>query len=137
ALLLLGGAKWWKNVDTLYQSRLYRPLATRASISHERARAELRFEIVDSILRVFPLDRLVPEHGKLMHLFVVDSAHSTAFAHLHPIFDGKATFSTAIPPLPPGPSQLFADTTLETGRTRTPTPPAAQTRAEPPPAAAA
>jgi len=119
ALLLFGGAKWWKNVDTLYQSRLYRPLATRASISHERAKAELRFEIIDSILRAFPLDPLVPEHGKLMHLFVVDSAHSTAFAHLHPIFDGKTTFSTAIPPLPPGRYQLFGDITFETGQTRT------------------
>src|SRR5205085_7148160 len=48
ALALFGGAKWWRSVDTLYQTRMYRPLATRASIVREAARPVLRFELVDT-----------------------------------------------------------------------------------------
>src|SRR5205085_9303831 len=119
ALALFGGAKWWRSVDTLYQTRMYRPLATRASIVREAARPVLRFELVDTAGAALVLDPLVPDHGKLMHLFVIDSARMTTFAHLHPLFDERATFSTVLPPLPPGRYLLFGDVTFETGQTRT------------------
>jgi hypothetical protein len=119
AVVLLGGASWWQHVDGVYLSRMYRPLPTRASITHEAGGAALRFEVVDSMGKPLALDPLVPDHGKLMHLFMIDSAHVTAFAHLHPAFDDTATFSTLVPPLPPGPYRLFGDITFETGQTRT------------------
>ena len=65
------------------------------------------------------LDPLVPDHGKLMHLFVIDTATMTSFAHLHPLFNDTATFATAVPPLVPGVYRLFGDVTFETGQTRT------------------
>jgi hypothetical protein len=119
ALALFGGAKWWRSVDTLYQTRMYRPLATRASIRREGPRPILRFVVVDSSGRAMTLDPLVPDHGKLMHLFAIDSATMTSFAHLHPLFDDTATFATPVPPLPPGVYRLFGDVTFETGQTRT------------------
>jgi hypothetical protein len=119
ALALFGGAKWWGSVDRLYQTRMYRPLATRASITREGERPVLRFVVVDSSGRAMTLDPLVPDHGKLMHLFVIDSATMTSFAHLHPLFDDTATFATAVPPLAPGVYRLFGDVTFETGQTRT------------------
>jgi hypothetical protein len=119
ALALFGGAKWWRSVDRLYQTRMYRPLATRASITREGERPVLRFAVVDSSGRAMTLDPLVPDHGKLMHLFVIDSATMTSFAHLHPLFNDTATFATAVPPLPPGAYRLFGDVTFETGQTRT------------------
>jgi hypothetical protein len=119
ALALFGGAKWWRSVDTLYQTRMYRPLATRGSITREGPRPVLRFAVVDSSGRPTTLDPLVPDHGKLMHLFAIDSATMTSFAHLHPLFDDTATFATPVPPLPPGVYRLFGDITFETGQTRT------------------
>lgn len=119
ALALFGGAKWWRSVDSFYQTRMYRPLATRASITREGDRPVLRFEVVDSAGRAATLDPLVPDHGKLMHLFVIDSATMTSFAHLHPLFNDTATFVTAVPPLAPGAYRLFGDVTFETGQTRT------------------
>ena len=119
ALILFGGAKWWQSVDTTYASRMYRALPTSASVTRQAGAPTLRFAVVDSLGRPAPLDPLVPDHGKLMHLFVIDSARTESFAHLHPLFDDTATFSTALPPLAPGTYRLFGDIAFETGQTRT------------------
>ena len=119
ALAILGGAKWWRNVDSLYQLRMYRPLTTHASVTRQGGRPVLRFEVVDSTGRALTLDPLVPDHGKLMHLFMIDSARMTSFAHLHPVFDDTASFSTPVPALRSGTYRLFGDVTFETGQTRT------------------
>ena len=118
-LAVLGGARWWQSVDTQYLARMYRPLATRSSVTRLAGHPILRFEVIDSTGEALRLDPLMPDHGKLMHLFVIDSARMTSFAHLHPLFDDSATFSTTLPPLPPGRYRLFGDVTFETGLTRT------------------
>jgi hypothetical protein len=119
ALALLGGAKWWGSVDRIYQTRMYRPLPTRASVVADPGKPVLRFEVLDSAGGQLTLDPLVPDHGKLMHLFVIDSASMRAFAHLHPMFNDTGAFVTPAPPLPPGRYRLFGDITTETGQTRT------------------
>ena len=111
AIILFGGAKWWQAVDESYQQRMYRPYVAQASVVREAGRPELRLEAA--------LDPLIPDHGKLMHLFVIDSATMTSFAHLHPSLMDSSTFSTPLPPLPPGSYRLFGDVTFETGQTHT------------------
>ncbi|HEY2376960.1 MAG TPA: hypothetical protein VGH98_13365 [Gemmatimonadaceae bacterium] len=117
AMALLGGAKWWQSVDATYQTRMYHPLATRASIAREAGRPVLRFAVVDRNGRDLQLDPLVPDHGKLMHLFLIDSATLNGFAHLHPVYTGA--FYSPLPPLAPGTYRLFGDITFETGLTNT------------------
>ena len=119
ALILFGGARWWQSVDEVYASRMYRPLTTHASITRQASVPTLRFDVIDSINGVTRLEPLVPDHGKLMHLFVIDSARMESFAHLHPLFDDTATFTATLPPLPPGAYRLFGDVAFETGQTRT------------------
>jgi hypothetical protein len=119
ALILFGGARWWQSVDTTYASRMYHALPTRAAVTREAGVPTLRFAVVDSLGRPTALDPLVPDHGKLMHLFVIDSARMESFAHLHPVVDDSSIFSTALPPLPPGTYRLFGDVAFETGQTRT------------------
>ena len=119
ALALFGGARWWRSVDTTYQTRMYRPLPTRARIDREAGAPKLIFQVVDSAGKPLALDPLVPDHGKLMHLFMIDSTRMQSFAHLHPLFDDSATFTTTIPPLPSGTYRLYGDVTTETGQTRT------------------
>jgi hypothetical protein len=78
----------------------------------------LRFTIDDSAW----LDRrwtpLIPDHGKLMHLFLIRD-DATAFAHLHPVAKDSNTFNAALPPLPPGRYRVYADVVHESGFAQT------------------
>lgn len=119
SLALLGGAKWWQSVDADYQARMYRPLETHAVVSETAHGPMLGFTVVDETGKPLPLDPLLPDHGKLMHLFLIDSATMHTFAHLHPLFDDTATFSTLLPALPAGRYRLYGDIVFESGQTRT------------------
>jgi hypothetical protein len=98
---------------------MYRIPPARANIARVADRPVLRFAVVDSAGAPVALDPLVPDHGKLMHLFVIDSARMTTFAHLHPVIEGSNQFSTPLPPLPPGVYRLYGDVTTETGQAHT------------------
>lgn len=119
AIALLGGARWWHSVDADYQTRMFRPMATRSAIERTATVPMLRFTVVDDAGKPLPLDPLLPEHGKLMHLFVIDSATMRSFAHLHPLYDDTASFTTALPSLSPGRYRLYGDIAFENGQTRT------------------
>ncbi|HKW49650.1 MAG TPA: hypothetical protein VJN70_19490, partial [Gemmatimonadaceae bacterium] len=118
AMILFGGAKWWQSVDARYKTRMYHPLPTHAEVVFRFDRTpELRFGVVDSSGRHMSLESLIPDHGKLMHLFVIDSARMMSFAHLHPQYRGD--FAALLPPLASGAYRLFGDVTYETGLTQT------------------
>jgi hypothetical protein len=119
ALTVLGGAKWWQTVDATYQSRMYRLLTAVTSVDRSGGAPRLMMVPVDSAGMRFSLDPLVPDHGKLMHLFLIDSAGMRGFAHLHPTLEDSGEFATRVPPLPPGSYRLYGDITTETGQTHT------------------
>src|SRR2546430_2577669 len=58
---------------------------------------------------------LVPDHGHLMHLFLVRDATLAAFAHLPPLPLDSTTFETSLPPLDPGRYRAYADIVHESG----------------------
>ena len=64
---------------------------------------------------------LIPDHGKLMHLFLVRDGTRDAFAHLHPIRKEDYTYEVAVPPLPEGRYDIFCDLTFEGGVSTTAT----------------
>ena len=118
ALAILGGARWWNAVDTEYEGSIYHP-------------SRLRVSLADGVMRLaardtqyLPGDRAstyVPDHGKLMHLFMVKEGDARGFAHLHPGADTATIpeFTTMLPPLPAGRYFLFGDVVQETGFERT------------------
>ena len=119
ALGVFGGARWWNAVDRDYDRRLYRPSPLMVSLDGAR----LRVQATDTLWQ--PPGRpsaIVPDHGKLMHLFVVRTGDAGAFAHLHPQAQDTSAnpaFVTTLPPLPPGRYHLFGDVVHETGFERT------------------
>ncbi len=122
--LLGGGKKWWDAVDRSYRKSLDRRWAASAEVVTSEGAPRIRFTISDSVWRGRSWrDRastpLIPDHGKLMHLFVIRADDAGAFAHLHPVSTDSSSFESPIPSLPAGHYRLYADVTHESGFART------------------
>lgn len=119
ALLLLGGARWWDAEARAYRRTLHRPLAVRTTIADEARGRVLALEITDSAWQRRLIAPIVPDHGKLAHLFLVKDGDESVLAHLHPVLRDSSTLATPIPALPAGRYRLYADIVHETGFART------------------
>jgi len=119
ALFGLGGWRWWESEARDYERTLYRPLATRASVAIQGTSRTLTLEIIDSAYRAGQVTRIIPDHGKLMHMFVIKDSTFDAFAHLHPSMRDDNTFDVALPPLPAGRYRVYGDIVHESGFERT------------------
>lgn len=117
ALALFAGKKWWDRDDAAHTASLYRPMDVKTTIAAGPAHL-LTLVITDSEWLGRRFSPLIPDHGKLMHLFLVRD-DLTAFAHLHPLMIDSSTFRTSLPPLPPGPYRLYGDIVQENGFTQT------------------
>lgn len=134
AALLWGERVWSASVAARAAGRLFRPYSAAAAAEETPAGRVLRLTVTDP--RWGPSGSpkgewrpLVPDHGKLVHLFAVREPAFDAFAHLHPVPVSDRAFEAVFPPLPAGEYSLYADITDETGvsqtlvcRTRVPPP---------------
>lgn len=118
ALLVFGGARWWNAEDNAYRRNMYRPPAVYPTVSVDSAHRTLTLLVRDTAAFRAIFVPIIPDHGKMMHLFLVAMPRMDAFAHLHPIKSdtGAAmTFTTQLPGLSAGHYRLFGDITLENG----------------------
>jgi hypothetical protein len=115
ALALWGGKAWWDGDDRAFLSNIYRPMHVTTSVPTP---GTLRIAIDDSAWLARQWTPLIPDHGKLMHLFLVRDDVG-AFAHLHPVGRDSTTFDAALPPVPAGRYRVYADIVHESGFTQT------------------
>jgi hypothetical protein len=114
---LWGGKRWWDSVDRDYRrNRLYRADRLQASL---RTNASQHLMVLKRNIERWGGREVVPEHGKLMHAFLVRQPDLDAFAHLHPLRIDDRQFETALPSLPAGAYKVYADITHESGFTQT------------------
>ncbi len=119
ATAILGGKSWWDSVDRDYRNnRMFKPIPVATVTRWEQGRQILQLT-VDEKKAGNAWAPLVPDHGRLMHLFLIDDFALTAFAHLHPVRRSSAVFESALPELPPGRYRVFADVTHESGLAQT------------------
>jgi hypothetical protein len=127
-LVAWGGWAWWELEANGYASYiLYRPFAAEASVSSTGGRQTLSLAIRDQ--RWPPQGRnartrysaLMPDHGKLMHMFLVRQPNLDAFAHVHPIPRSPTAeaFDVDLPPLPDGTYSVYGDIVHESGYAQT------------------
>jgi hypothetical protein len=125
----VGARSWWKNVEEEYRAELYRAFNASATVDTVGNQRELAFAITDSVWRNrrpraswerFTVSPLVPDHGKLMHLFLMrQEGDPSAFAHLHPTSSDSLTFRASLGDLAAGRYRAYADVVHETGLSQT------------------
>jgi hypothetical protein len=133
ALMIFGGARWWQSVDTDYQRTMFHPPTPTMRVQRVGTQQMLELSTRDAGERG-ALGGVIPDHGKIMHMFLISDDGMTTFAHLHPSQIDSETFRVQLPSLAPGPYHVFADVVTETGSnltlTSTVTLPAPAPRAE-------
>lgn len=112
-LAVLGGSRWWDAEDAAYAGNLYAAPETRATVDVAGGARVLTLAITDSTWGRF--SPLLPDHGKLMHMFLVGEGGMDAFAHVHPVRADSTTFRVTLPPLPAGSYRVYADVVHESG----------------------
>jgi hypothetical protein len=113
-----GGKRWWDGADASHAQSLYQPMQVATTAAAQHGAPALRIAITDSEWLGRQYSPLIPDHGKLMHLFLVREDLG-ALAHLHPLMLDSSTFEAALPALAPGDYRLYADVVHESGFTQT------------------
>lgn len=110
------GKSWWADDAKSYSRNLYKPLSLTGSLSS----AGLEVQLKDpGWMELRKLDDLVPDHGHLMHLFLIRWPQMDYVFHLHPEQRATGFFDTALPSLPAGTYRLYGDIVHETGLAET------------------
>jgi hypothetical protein len=126
-LVLFGGWTWARAVSDAHLARLDKPWASEATIREgvlELAITEPFWVNRDDEAWLARNDRyrrgdLIPDHGKMMHMFVARDGDLDAFAHVHPERLDANRFAVTFPPLPDGMYRVYADVTHEDGLSHT------------------
>lgn len=123
ALALWGGNKWWAAEASAYgRLVMYRPFTSEATINGRM----LTLSIDDARWTGTPVaasryNALLPDHGKLMHLFLVGEGTTMPLAHVHPVARSPQAlqFDVVVPPVPAGHYRVYADIVHESGYAQT------------------
>jgi hypothetical protein len=127
------GNVWWTAEASSYARYVYKPLQATPTLTTRSTGADLRLDLRDPgwIASRF-LDDFIPDHGHLMHLFIVSPSLDRLW-HLHPDEVAPAreiglplgarrrtdAFEGPLPDLPEGQYDLFADLVHRTGVSET------------------
>jgi hypothetical protein len=113
-LALTGGWYWWMTDEHEFRRSLregaWPDLATTVETSgKERI---LHLTLGEKEFKPNYALPLLPDHGKLLHLFLIREPARDAFAHVHPIRRGGKNFDLVLPALPEGDYKILCDFTL-------------------------
>ncbi len=125
-LVLTGWRTWWNHTSEVYRTeQLYQKptLTTTITGSATSPALAIRLDTAGFSTPNSPTRRqlnfLIPDHGKLMHTFLVRVPGLDAFAHLHPIRQDSLQFNSQLPSLPAGKYLLFSDVVYQSGFSET------------------
>jgi hypothetical protein len=117
--IIYGGKSWWDNIDTAYQNNIFQTLENKIEILDNGKEKFMSIEIVDELWKQNRMSDIIPDHGKIMHIYLIREDYES-LAHLHPSrTDNNDIFIVNMPPVDFGEYYLFMDVTHETGFSHT------------------
>jgi hypothetical protein len=114
-VILFLGNMWWTVEADAYARYIFKPLTVTPVVSDSRLRLTLHDPGWIAARR---LEDFIPDHGHLMHLFVLTPALDRLW-HLHPDQIRTGVFEQSLPPVPAGKYEVFADLVHGTGLAET------------------
>lgn len=129
-LVLTGGRMWWQSWADEYRTyQLYKPVPLISTVKAEEGPGLDRQVLLtmqpdttgfhNNWSRRRDFNLLVPDHGKLLHTFLVRVPGLDAFAHLHPTRRDSLHFEARLPNLPGGRYLLYTDVVYRSGYAET------------------
>lgn len=116
SLLAMGNWWWDTQASQMKQNRLYNSPPLNASLE---GTSQLRLQIEQDRWHKIRESgwsmALVPDHGYLMHVFLLRIPAMDRFYHLHPMQADDGSFTLTLPPVPAGQYKIFADVVRGTG----------------------
>ena len=116
AMLFFGN--WWWNAAAGERKdlMLYKQPPVEASLSNGNTLVlKMGFSAWHDRRKDMLLDKIIPDHGHLMHAFLLRMPEMDRFYHLHPDRAAEDTFTEKLPSVSQGDYQIFADVVREAG----------------------
>lgn len=117
AAVLVGGAFWWKTAAANLSNRmiytapdLFVSLVPGDQMLLRIGNSKWHTRRPETVATP-----LMPDHGHLMHLFLIRTPQMDRFYHLHPVQDKGGVFLDELPPVAAGHYQVFADVVRVSG----------------------
>ncbi len=120
-LVLFGGKSWWDAEASSYQRFMYKAPEANSWVDKENGNSLLTLQVDSAKLSKnrLSMNYVVPDHGKIMHMFIIREDGLDVFAHLHPKRVDSLTFKVQLPPVPKGRYLVFGDIVRLNGYTET------------------
>jgi hypothetical protein len=111
AAVVWGGNAWWSSEAAGYGRIVYKPLTLQSSLNGH----SLSLTLTDPGWLNRRTDDLLPDHGHLVHLYMIRIPAMDRVWHLHPELTTGSTFTQQLPDVSAGRYSLFADVVHENG----------------------
>jgi hypothetical protein len=115
SLLIWGGAKWWNVEAASYSLDVFRPLEVDPVLSGNVLDLHVHAFHPDNARRGRSNNDFLPDHGHLMHLYVIREPEMDVVFHLHPVLAGPGDFRISLPAMPAGDYTLYGDVVHASG----------------------
>lgn len=116
AILFLGNLWWDAEANARATGMIYKAPPMQASlVGANQLQLKLGFSSWHDRRKQLQLVNLIPDHGHLMHLFLVRMPQMDRFYHLHPDQTSADTFTDKLSAIDGGSYSLFADIVRESG----------------------
>jgi hypothetical protein len=112
-LILWGGNHWWTAEAHGYAGYIYKPLEMSATVESGNHLVLKLNNPAWSVVR--KIDDFLPDHGHLMHLYMLREPDADRVFHLHPEMTSSGVFTHDLPSVPAGRYKLYGDVVHRSG----------------------